>query len=328
MTFSVLLIGPGSIGRRHARNLRALRPDARFTILRGRPVEDDFTREMDARVVTDWAALRLGGFDLAVVASPSADHVTVLPDLIGAGIPLLVEKPVVASLPDCDLIDAALARAPDAPRAVGFNFRHLPSLQVLRDLVADGRLGRVVRAGFTAGLWLPDWRPDQDWRQGYATDPARGGGVELDLVHEPDVARWLFGELDFVASATGSLSSLGMASHDTAILLLRGAGAGGAPLVQVSLDYVARRRLRHYEIVGDQATALWSLEGRLDLQTPQGVVPVDTGMGGFDVGESYIHMTRRLLAALSGTWQEPLQTLACGVRSTRLALLARGEPLT
>lgn len=325
MSFPVLLIGPGSIGRRHARNLRALRPDASFTILRGRPVENDFTREIGARVVTDWHALDLGGFDLAVVASPSADHIVTLPALIAAAIPLLVEKPVVASLSDCDRIDAALAAAPAAPRAVGFNFRHLPSLQALRDLIAQGRLGRVVRAGFTAGLWLPDWRPDQDWRQGYATDPARGGGVELDLVHEPDVARWLFGEMTFVAAATGSFSSLDMASHDTAIMLLRAASPTRAPVVQVSLDYVARQRLRHYEIVGDRATAIWSLDGRLELQTSDGVERVDTGPDAFDVGQSYVHMTTRLLAAINGDWQPPLQTLGDGVRSTRLALLARGD---
>ncbi len=320
MSFRVLLIGAGSIGRRHATNIRALRPDAVFTILRGRPVEDDFTRSIGATIATSFGALDLSGFDLCVVASPSADHVTVLPALIAAAIPLLVEKPVVARLSDCDLIQAALAHAPEAVRATAFNMRHLVSLTVLKELIAAGRLGRVVRASFSAGLWLPDWRPGTDWRQGYAANPEMGGGVALDLAHEPDLARWLLGDLEVLAVAGGSFSSLAMRAQDTSTMLLR--GAAGAPLVQVSLDYVSRQRLRHFEIVGDEATALWSVDGQLDLLTPSGRQKIETGPQGFDVGESYVAMTRRLLAAIGGDWQQPLQTLADGLKSTRLALMA------
>ena len=78
---------------------------------------------------------------------------------------------------------------------VGCNLRFLPSLQRLKDLIAQGVIGRIVRASFEAGQWLPDWRPRQDYRKSYSADPDSGGGVLFDLIHEIDAAYWILGDL-------------------------------------------------------------------------------------------------------------------------------------
>lgn len=330
-----LIIGLGSIGRRHMTNLAARFPGAAFTVLRHAYAPDPLCDQLGARVVTDLeqalaprpdlVAPDLVVPDLVVVASPSANHMDCLPRLIASGAHLMVEKPIVTSLADCDRLLALLARAPKAVRASGFNFRYLPSLQRIRAAIRAGDLGHVVRAAFVAGQWLPDWRPAQDYRHSYSADAARGGGVELDLVHEIDVARWFFGDLALDFAKGGRLSSLGLQSNDVATMIF---SAPHGPIVQVALDYVSRKRLRHYEVVGDKAGLLWDIAGRLEQITPAGRQTLLDEPAGFNVAQTYIDMIERIAAAVAGDWQEPLQSLEDGIASTRLAIAARDFPQT
>lgn len=322
-----VIIGLGSIGRRHMTNLAARFPDARFTVLRHAPAPDPFCEQLGARIVTRLDEALDSQPDLVVVASPSANHMDCLPRLIAAGVHLMVEKPIVTALEDCDRLTDLLTTAPRAVRVSGFNFRYLPSLRLIRQAIRAGELGHVVRAAFVAGQWLPDWRPAQDYRQSYSADASRGGGVELDLVHEIDVARWFFGDLRLEFALGGRLSSLNIASNDVATMVF---SAPGGPIVQVALDYVARRRLRHYEIVGDRAALLWDLAGQVDRVVPEGRAPILTETGGFNVAQTYIDMIDAIAAAVAGNWQDPLQDLQDGIASTRLAIAARdfARPLT
>ncbi|MBU2868066.1 Gfo/Idh/MocA family protein [Pacificibacter marinus] len=314
-----LIIGLGSIGRRHTRNLAALYPSATFTFLRRNGTADALISDLNGRMIT---ALDDLDYDLIVLATPSALHIDLLPRLIQSGAALMIEKPIVTTLDDCDAILAALDTAPDAVRVSGFNFRHIASLIQAQQMIANGRLGRIIRASFKAGQWLPDWRPTQDYREVYSGSIALGGGVELDLVHELDVARWFFGELDLKYAIGGQLSQLEIESNDVATMIL--APPKGAPIVEVSLDYVSRQRVRRYEIVGELGTLIWDLSGTLELREPNGkTTQIDHAEGGFDVAASYVDMMSRLMDAQTGAWPAHLQSLADGVISSRIAIQAR-----
>lgn len=318
-----VIVGLGSIGRRHARNLSAFAPDARITVVRHRGGEDDLCRELGARVVTTIDDVE-GDVDLAVLATPSANHMDALPRLIESGWPLLVEKPVVADRRECDVVRSLLATAPTAVRVAGFNMRHLPSLGRMHELVASGELGTIARASFIAGQWLPDWRPGTDYRTCYSADVRRGGGVELDLSHEFDIARWLFGDLSVEFARSGTFSDLEIHSSDTAVAVLAPVG-GTSPLVTVALDYVARRRVRWYEVVGDRGRVEWSIDGRLDLSTADGTRSIAAGPADFDVASTYQTMIDGVLRAVRSADDSATQSLEDGLASTQLALDVRDQ---
>ena len=320
---AILVIGLGSIGRRHLRNLAARFPNAELTVLRHLDQSDPEAEALGARLLADPDIALATPYDLIVLATPSANHIDLLPRLIDKGDTLLVEKPIVADIADCDAILTQLKTAPAALRISGFNFRYLPSLQKARHLISQGALGRIVRASLTAGLWLPDWRPQQDYTTGYSADAARGGGVELDLVHEIDVARWLFGELTLDYARGGKLSSLNIDAHDTALMALR--PAQGGPLVQIALDYVARQRVRHYEVIGDKSGLQWNLDGTLTQLNPDGKITLTETAADFDVNATYTAMIDHIAAALQGKAVPPPQSLADGIISSRLALQARDQ---
>lgn len=315
-----MVIGLGSIGRRHLQNLLRLRPQLSMILVR-RKESDPLDTGGDVRVVHDVASAIALAPHFAVLATPSHMHAEALRPLLRAGIPCYVEKPVVAS----DAQARELASLLDALKAtpttqVGCNLRFLPSLQKLRAIVTGGTIGAIVRANLVAGQWLADWRRDEDYRKSYSAR-GEGGGVILDLIHEIDQARWLFGEFDRVQAMAGKLSSLEIESEDVACLLLAG---HGRPLVAISLDYVSRRMVRRYEVVGDNGTAIWDLGAKtLEVLRAEGIERIDCGRDAFDVGATYVSALNEFLEAIEGKCAGTSQDIRDGMKSTRLALDAR-----
>lgn len=323
-----LVIGTGAIGQRHLRHLLEIDPEGTFTFLRRDRSPRDVDEVYRPSIATDLDEAISHRPDLAIVASPSARHIDVLPGLIAANIPLYVEKPIVIVDRDVEVVCAALDRAdPAVPRLAGFNFRYLPSLMKLASLIREGGLGRLVRAHLSAGQWLPDWRPQTDYRQTYSAQRALGGGVLFDLIHEIDLCRWWFGAPKECRAMIGRFSRLDMDVEDSCTALMR---FPEGPLVSVGLDYVARQRLRRYEIVGDEGTAIWDLKAkRLFVERSGGEVEdVTSDPDDFDVAKTYPHALTEIVSAIrnhqtEGIWPAALkarQDLACGLDSSRLAI--------
>ncbi|MBM5796679.1 MAG: Gfo/Idh/MocA family oxidoreductase [Cyanobacteria bacterium K_Offshore_0m_m2_072] len=314
----VLLAGTGSIGRRHAANLRELMPACELVVLRADGRSGDLALQPAAAVVTSWPEALATQPEALIIATPSALHAELLLQGLHAALPMYAEKPVVTTAADLQaVVTAAAHHGGSAPVQVGCNLRFLPSLQRLRQLLQAGAIGRVVRASFEAGQWLPDWRPQQNHRLSYSADPARGGGVVLDLVHEIDAALWLLGDLTPVAAQTAVVPALQIASEAVATALLR--SATGA-LVQIGLDYVARRPVRRYQLIGEEGTLCWDLPRReLRLETPQRSELVDCGEGGFDVAQTYRTAMAEFVAAVQGG-APTSQPLEQGLRTADLAL--------
>lgn len=312
-----LIIGTGSIGRRHMTNLTKIVPGIDFVLLRRPDATKLLGVDESVTLHTIEAALALSP-DLAVLSTPSAMHYPPLQRLIAAGVPTYVEKPVVTTRAQIEAIRASLVIGDSTGHGVGYNLRLLPSLMQARQIVADGRLGTIVRAAFVAGQWLPDWRKDQDHRQGYSARPDEGGGVIFDLSHELDAARYLLGEISLVSAVASQVSALEIGSEGVAAML--GRSAAGA-LISVNIDYVARRPIRRYELVGTTATLVWDLQSRhLILSDQNGDVDIDTGPNGFDVSLTYVTAMQAFVSP--GEWGLRPQGLEDGLRSTELAIAA------
>lgn len=313
----VLVIGTGSIGQRHMHNLSVATPHIEFLLLRRNKVSLDGWPQ--AIPFTDLAEALEQKPDLAIVASPSARHIDVLPAIIAARVPAYVEKPIVTAADQASTVRQALRQAAETRHYAGFNLRYLPSLRAAQEVVRD-RLGEIVRASFTAGQWLPEWRKDQDHRQSYSADASAGGGVLFDLSHEFDAARFLLGELELLATETGGVETLEIASE--AVALAIGRTASGA-LVSVTVDYVARKPIRRYEVVGTRGTLVWDLAAR-SLTVADGFVVQDVRVpaDGFDVGRTYERAMQDLVNAVDLNRPGDLQSLEDGLLSTDLPIRA------
>jgi predicted dehydrogenase len=137
---------------------------------------------------------------------------------------------------------------------VGYNLRFCRPLQVMRQALVEGRIGRPLALRAEAGQYLPEWRPGKDYRQCVSARRDLGGGAVLELSHELDYVRWLVGEVKTVCAQVGHLSDLELDVEDTAEIILQFCnGAIGS----VHLDMVQRPATRTCRIVGTEGTLAW-----------------------------------------------------------------------
>lgn len=253
----VLIVGLGSIGKRHLRIARELLPDADIRIL----------RHQECISISEYANGCFSTMDqaidfapqLAVIASPSPFHIAAAQILTNAGTHLLVEKPIAASVDGV----AQLIKSSDELGTVlltGYNLRFLPSLQKFRDLLNANTIGKVISVRCEIGQYLPSWRPDADYRQGVSARRELGGGALLELSHEIDYLRWIFGEVDCVNARIGRQSSLDIDVEDTAHLIL-----GFAPkedgyrlIGSLNMDLVRHDTTRLCTAIGENGTLRWN----------------------------------------------------------------------
>lgn len=260
----VAVLGLGSIGLRHARNLKELC---------ARPI--GFDPSPERRALLDGAvanrAAALDAADAVVIASPSGQHRDDLEAAIEAGCHVLVEKPLAHA--DAGL-EAVLARAEAAGLTVfvAVNQRFNPAIEAGRARLRDGRLGEPLWARLLCASYLPDWRPQQDHRQGYAADPA-SGGVLFDVIHEFDLANHLLGPARTLSAAATRSGRLGIATEDIADVTLEHDGQLRSTL---HLDYLTRPAQRITEIAGTEGLLRLDLRARrLERWSPDGA-PAET----------------------------------------------------
>lgn len=148
----VALIGAGGWGLQHARIL-ASRPDVDFCALMGRTPEKTYARaaQFGVRPYLDiQTMLEQERPDLVSLCLPNQGHFAATLQVIEAGYPLLVEKPLVFDLAEAaTLIDAAAKR--QLFFAINFNHRYARPIQMAQDAITAGRLGELVFASWRFG---------------------------------------------------------------------------------------------------------------------------------------------------------------------------------
>ena len=301
----VLVLGAGSIGSRHARNLKAAGAEVSITD----PDSDRARAVPDTRFVPYDLGM-LHGFDGIVVASPTVHHRVQAEAALAADARILVEKPL--ALPT-DTIDTLLAA--DDRVMVGYNLRFHEPLVQLMQYVVEGRVGRVCAVRVWFGQWLPDWRPNVDYRSTYSAQAALGGGVLLDAIHELDMLVWVMGDgaFDVLGAFVGRVGPLDIDVEDTVRAVLR--HQTGA-VAELSLDYLSRRYRRGIEVIGADATARfdWAratieIESGDSLQSEPAAVPLQ---------HSYEREAVHFLAFVRGEATAPVNA-SVGAASLELA---------
>ncbi len=314
----IAVAGTGSIGRRHIEQLAFLLPTVSWALLRDTGNYDAYSEGLGASVFSSLEAASHQPLDALVIANPSSFHADFVLAGLSANLPMYIEKPVVTSFAQLKSLRYHLSTSNSLPiTQVGCNLRFLPSLLRLKALICDGVIGRVVRASFDAGQWLPDWRPQQDHRKSYSADPSQGGGVLFDLIHEIDAEYWILGELTPLACAIENVPCLEIESEAVATALLR---SNNGALVQIGLDYIARSPLRRYHFVGEKGSLTWDLFLKsLTLETCAGCQLVDCGDGGFDVSSTY-HFAMKAFVESLLTKHQKVQSLSEGLATSEISL--------
>ncbi len=245
--------------------------------------------------------------DLAVVASPAPLHLDHAGALLDAGVPVLIEKPLSDSLDRVRDALPLLARHRDQIE-VAYNLRFLSSAQRMRTLLDEGCVGRILGLRIEAGQYLPDWRPEADYRRHVSANRSLGGGVLLELSHDLDYLIWMFGRFEKVFCIATNSGQLEIDVEDRADILLSRKDL----TAQVHLDFLQRRASRNCRVIGSTGTLYWDLiANRISREGPSGeeVLFSDPSV---DRNEMYVQLLRGFIA-IAGGQAAPRVTLEDGL---------------
>jgi predicted dehydrogenase len=189
------IIGMGNIGRYHADYL-----------LQGKVTRCQLTAAADALAPLDpWSAkglrtfkdgaelIRSGAVDAVIVATPHYQHTTLGMAALEAGLHVMVEKPISVHKADAERLIAAHAVRPKQVFAAMFQLRTEPRYVKLKNLIAAGELGSLVRMSWIITDWYRTeaYYASGGWR---ATWKGEGGGALLNQCpHNLDILQWLCG---------------------------------------------------------------------------------------------------------------------------------------
>lgn len=319
MSPRILIVGAGSVGARHADNLRELgaqtgavdpRKDRRaaFAERFASPVFAGLPEALDA-----------GGWDGAAICSPTRFHVEQGLACLEAGLPLLLEKPVAMDLESARRLAQGAERC-ERPVLLGYTWRWWPPLQRVRTELAAGRIGRVLSASFVMSAHLEDWHPWEPLEDFFMAHAELGGGALLDESHWLDQMLWLLGMPHTISGRVEKISALPISADDNVDLLAR---FEDGRRVHLHLDLYGRPHRKEIRFVGETGTLLWT-------ENPNRIAVAGDAEGtwqeiGFDCARNdmFMAVARDFLALLEAPERRPACTLEEGLQVMRMIEAAR-----
>ncbi|MDC0213252.1 Gfo/Idh/MocA family oxidoreductase [Gammaproteobacteria bacterium] len=252
MELRFLVIGTGSIGARHISNLQSLGYQCGVYSYRQRELPESLSISKD-HVHKDLSSNTLKQYDAAVIANETSEHLNVAMSAATGGLHVFLEKPVSNNTKGLEDLKR-LIRSKNIVSEVGYMLRCHPNVLFLKKYLGRQSLGKILYVRGLAGHWLPDWRPEVDYRDGYAISKSKGGGVLLDLSHEIDLFNWLLGPIKEVSAMTLKDDLLASETESVVHVLFR---FENNIVGQLSLDYLRKDYKREIEVVGEHGTLVW-----------------------------------------------------------------------
>ena len=246
----VLIIGLGSIALKHIEALQELYPSVVIYALRRKGEPSKGIKGVIE--IFDMDEIAVDTLSFILISNPTAVHYDTIQKVIRYKKPLFIEKPLFGALSkEANDLVMEVGRQ-GILTYVACNLRFLESIVKIKNLLIGKRVNEV---NVYCGSYLPDWRPNVDFRKVYSANKEMGGGVHIDLIHELDYVYWLFGVPIHTQSFFSNKSSLNITAYDYANYLWEYDDFS----VSVVLNYYRRESKRTLEVLTEEGTYLVDL---------------------------------------------------------------------
>ncbi|HEY9584300.1 MAG TPA: Gfo/Idh/MocA family oxidoreductase [Candidatus Paceibacterota bacterium] len=248
----ILIIGFGSIGKRHYQNLTALGFGEVFVYDEN---ESSFKDYPKIAKMENLSSETVKVFKAVFICTPTSLHLQHATLAAKAGCHLFIEKPVSHSLDGFAELEN-VCKEKKLITLIGSNMRFHPALAFIKNYIESGKLGKIFGITHEFGYYLPYWREGQDYRKNYAAKKALGGGIILDDIHEFDLLFWLndFSEVLKHKIISGRSGSLEIETEDQAVgtFLFKNGVLG-----TVRCDYLSKKYRRNCLVLGEAGSLYW-----------------------------------------------------------------------
>ncbi len=266
----VLVVGTGSAGIRHIKNLISL--GVEVSAYRYRPeLINELSKQFKINVFKSLDEALSSPQDAVVIANRIDQHMPVALAAAKNKLHLYIEKPLSNNLNESESL-LEITKSENVIVEIGCMMRFHPNLQIIQKLLMEETIGIPYAVQSCVGQYLPDWHPGQDYTQSYSSKKEHGGGVLLDLIHELDYLYWWFGAVSDTTAFLDHISALEIETEDIAQILLR--FEKGA-VAQVQMDYLSPFYRRSCEIIGSKGIINWDFNsGEVILRVKEKSKPI------------------------------------------------------
>lgn len=242
----LLIIGFGSIAKKHVEAINKIDSDATIYALRS----NESVTEAGIHNIYSWSEVPRD-VDFIIISNPTSKHAETIKKCVNYNVPLFIEKPVFDRLDESEEI-LKLVQENNLITYVACNLRFHPAINYIKKEIS---LNPPIEYNSYCGSYLPDWRPDKDYRDIYSSKKELGGGVHLDLIHELDYCIYLLGNPNSTSCYLRKKSKLDINSIDIAHYVLEFYHTSAF----ITLNYYRRDAKREIECVWEDKTWLIDL---------------------------------------------------------------------
>lgn len=249
--YKIGMIGLGSIGTRHLYNIISILKERNYSytidlIRSGRGKElDEETKQLINEIYYSYDDVP-NDYDIIFITNPTHLHLETIKKYVPKTRNMFIEKPVI------DRIDIAIDELDLLEDGIYYVACPLRYTDVIQYLKNNCNLDKVYCARVICSSYLPDWRPNLDYRKTYSAHKKQGGGVSIDLIHEWDYLYYLFGNPEQVFNIRGKYSHLEIDSDDLSLYIAKYKNMAA----EVHLDYFGQKTIREIQLFTNEDTVV------------------------------------------------------------------------
>ena len=247
----ILVVGYGSIGKRHVENLLSI---SNLEIIVCTKRNDINKLKKHTKVYHTINQSLKEKPDIGIIANETSLHIPTAIKLAKEGLDLFLEKPLSNSLKDVEKLHA-IVKKKKLITQMGCNLRFHPCIKKIKSMIEQQKIGKIISAQVQNCSYLPDYHPWEDYRKGYAARKDLGGGIILTQIHEIDYMYWFFQDVENVISMSGKLSDLDIKVEDYVSSLLK---FRNKIIGELHMDYFQRPDFRSCKIRGTKGEIYWN----------------------------------------------------------------------
>lgn len=281
--YYIAFLGLGSIGKRHLQNVCSLL-DARgdnyiidlYRSSLNRTLPEEIARCVSRQYLYTEQVKEGKIYDAVFVTNPTSMHYGAIQKFASHAKSFFIEKPVFDST---DIDESFFENIKDISSYVACPLRYNPVLLYVKENIPYQKVF-AVRA--ISSSYLPDWRPEQDYRECYSAHRDMGGGVGLDLIHEWDYLTHFFGIPEVCYCLHDKISNLEIDSDDIAIYIAK----TNKTCIELHLDYFGRETLRLLELFMPEETIYCDITNGKVKYLKQGItIELNSDRNSFQMNE-------------------------------------------
>jgi len=249
-----LIVGLGSIGKRHLRNILAIENTKKLEIIiYSKQTKSYLSNYKNIKIFDTLDKCLLEKPDVGFITNETVHHIPIAIKLAKVGLDLFIEKPLSNKISNVKTF-SKIIKTKKLITLVGCNLRFHRCINEIKNLIDQKVIGDIISVKVECGTYLPDWHPNEDYSKSYASRDDLGGGVVLTCIHELDYLYWFFGETQEVFSMTGKYSNLKITTSDLSAIILK---FKNNIIAEVHLDYFQKPEARSCKLIGTKGTIIW-----------------------------------------------------------------------